>query len=93
MGEAMSERATLERIVLATIAALWPASAAGLETTKLAAYLAEQGHAIPERTLYLRLESLQQAGTLRLSRANPDQAAAKAHGARTITWVNPAILD
>lgn len=93
MGEAMSERASLERIMLAAIAALWPAASTGLETKKLATYLAEQGHAIPDRTLYLRLESLQQAGTLRLSRANPDQAATKAHGARTITWVNPAILE
>ena len=93
MGDAMSERAALERIVLAAIAALWPAAAAKLETTSLAAYLAAQGHAIPERALYLRLEGLQQAGLLRLSRADPDRAAAKAHGARVVTWVNPALFE
>jgi hypothetical protein len=93
MGKAMEDRATLERVMLAAIAALWPDAGARLGTASLAAYLSEQSHAIPTRALYLRLEGLQQAGLLRLSRANPEQAAAQAHGERTITWVNPAIFD
>jgi hypothetical protein len=50
----------------------------------------EAGH---PRRLYLLLESLQQRGSLRLSRGDPEHAVREAHGARSITWLNPALLD
>lgn len=87
------QRAEVERAVLAATAALWPAADGGLGTGMLLAHLAGQGHEIPSRSLYLMLESLQMRGLVRLSRGNPHRAAEEAHGARTITWVNPAILD
>lgn len=94
MGDStLADRVALERVVLAAISALWPGAGDRLETATLSAYLTERGHAIPTRALYLRLESLQLAGLVRLSRANPDRAAAEAHGARTITWANPAIFS
>ncbi len=87
------QREAWERAVLAATTALWPGADGGLGTGMLLAYLAGQGHEIPSRSLYLMLESLQQGGLVRLSRGNPHRAAEEAHGARTITWVNPAILD
>ena len=86
------QRAAWERAVLAATAALWPDAGGGLGTGMLLAHLAGQGHDIPARSLYLLLESLQLRGLVRLSRGNPHRAAEEAHGARTITWVNPAIL-
>lgn len=84
-------RDELERVVLAALSAQWSATAV-LDTAALLTYLAAHGIDSPPRSLYLLLESLQQRGLIRLSRGNPHRAAAEAHGARTITWVNPAIL-
>ncbi len=64
-----------------------------LSTETLLVYLAEHDTTIPARALYLLLENLQMRGSLRLSRGNPTNAPAEAHGARTIRWVNAALLD
>jgi hypothetical protein len=90
-GEAGTRRDELERVVIAAISALWSAADL-LNTEALLAHLGAQAIDTPARSLYLLLESLQQRGLIRLSRGNPHRAAAEAHGARTITWVNPAIL-
>lgn len=84
--------AALERAVIAATAALWPGAGGGLATGAILAHLAGQGREPAARSLYLLLESLQLRGLVRLSRGNPRRAAEQAHGARIITWVNPAIL-
>jgi hypothetical protein len=88
-----AQRAALERRVLRALRELWPASGGVLTSAALLAHLAERGEEPAPRRVYLLLESLQQGGSLRLSRANPAHAAREAHGARSITWLNPALLD
>lgn len=88
-----AQRAALERRVLGALRELWPASGGVLTSAALLAHLAERGEEPAPRRVYLLLESLQQGGSLRLSRADPAHAAREAHGARSITWLNPALLD
>jgi hypothetical protein len=88
-----AQHAALERATLQAIKDLWPGSAGMLTSAALLDRLAERGVATPARALYLLLESLQMRGTLRLSRADQQDAAREAHGARHILWVNPALLD
>lgn len=88
-----AQHAALERATLQAIRELWPGREGELTSAALLDLLAERGIVTPARALYLLLESLQMRGSLRLSRANPDNAAREAHGARQIRWVNPALLD
>jgi hypothetical protein len=88
-----AQHAALELATLQAIKDLWPGSAGMLTSAALLDRLAERGVATPARALYLLLESLQMRGLLRLSRADQQNAAREAHGARHIRWVNPALLD
>src|SRR3954451_10192627 len=87
-----AQHAALERATLQAIKDLWPGSAGLLTSAALLDCLAERGVATPTRALYLLLESLQMRGLLRLSRADQQNAAREAHGARHIRWVNPGLL-
>ena len=89
---ASAQRPQLEHLVVAAIGSLWPDANEVLSTEALLAYLAERDVHIPPRALYLLLENLQMRGSLRLSRGNPTNASTEAHGARTIRWVNSALL-
>jgi hypothetical protein len=88
-----AQHAALERATLQAIKDLWPGCAGMLTSAALLDRLAERAVATPARALYLLLESLQMRGSLRLSRADQQNAAREAHGARHILWVNPALLD
>lgn len=88
-----AQRPQLEQRVIAALGSLWPNANDLLSTEALLAYLAERDTHIPPRALYLLLESLQMRGSLRLSRGNPINASAEAHGARTIRWINAALLE
>ncbi len=88
-----AERADLEQATLRAIKALWPGDDGTLTSAALLTHLAEDGAAPPPRALYLLLENLQMRGLLRLSPGNPDHAAREAHGARSIRWINPALLE
>jgi len=91
-SSANAQRPQLEQIVLAAIGSLWPDANELLGTETLLAYLAERDSDVAPRALYLLLENLQMRGSVRLSRGNPLNASAEAHGARTIRWVNPALF-
>ena len=86
-------RETTERRALAALRALWPAGGGTLTSAALVAHLAGSGAPVPAREVRLVLESFQMRGWLRLTRGEPLHAAREAHGPRTITWVNPALLE
>lgn len=92
-SSASAQRPQLERLVVAAIGSLWPNANDLLSTESLLAHLAARDVHISPRALYLLLENLQLSGSLRLSRGNPVNASAEAHGARTIRWINSALLD
>jgi hypothetical protein len=84
---------TAEDRVLGALRALWPAANGALASGALVAHLAADGAAVSAREVQLALESFQMRGWLRLTRGDPAHAVREAHGPRTITWVNPALLN
>jgi hypothetical protein len=90
---AEAARGAVERRARAALRALWPASGGALASGAVVAGLAEGGAAVPAREVQLVLESFQMRGWLRLTRGEAADAARQAHGPRTITWVNPALLE
>lgn len=83
---------TVEHGALDALRALWPGAGGALTSTALLAYLASADQIVPARELQLALESFQMRGWLRLTRGEAAHAVREAHGPRTITWVNPALL-